>query len=71
MSKTLYFLIRYSSFAISFYKELSANTQSEQVQHYVMTTNEKNVGACICLFDVLAYHSQSSKQTEKHPRRGI
>ena len=27
----------------------------------------KNVGACICLFYFVAYHSHTGKQTEKHP----
>ena len=31
----------------------------------------KNVGACICLFYFVAYHSQTGKQTEKQPRWSI
>ena len=28
---------------------------------------KKSVGAYICLFDILTYHSHREKQTEKHP----
>ena len=39
----------------------------------LLTVNykRKNVGACFCLFRIRAYHSHSSKQTEKHPRWSI
>jgi hypothetical protein len=45
---------------------LSANTQSERVLYYVMTTY-KNVGACICLFCIQAYHSlEENRQRNTH-----
>jgi len=37
----------------------------------LLRLHTKNVGVCICLFVNQAYHSLSSKQTEKHPRGSI
>ena len=50
MSKTLYFLIRYSFRLLSLHKEQSANTLCERVSNNLAYYKIKSVGACICLF---------------------
>ena len=67
MSKTLYY-----SFTIVFILLFVVRKHPIRTGNiYWLTTKRKNVGACICLFDFVAYHSQAGKQTEKHPRWSI
>ena len=58
-------------FTVLFFLFVPTSTQG-QIGYFIFVCYiQKSVDAYICLSYFVAYHSQTGKQTEKHPRRSI